>query len=236
MFWVRNASRKSESSPHDCRQCDSQGCIHWYEMLLWSYLDDFVSSMPVCIHITKRGHLWSIPLEQLCTWTNDVATVGNIFFILWCGMAFIFFFVFSVLKSSSLWGRLFLETARRWVFRCCTRLLGQKLHDIERLVSYRIFIVENPITWPNFRRLTHSFTIPLQHFHVINLVECLALTEWIQSQQYLYVEESDEHGFIRDFYMRAFLDRGHAGWVVSIANFVFCFQDHIERTVFHLQW
>jgi hypothetical protein len=31
------------------------------------------------LELSERGHLRSTPLEQLCTWPNDAATVGNIF-------------------------------------------------------------------------------------------------------------------------------------------------------------
>jgi hypothetical protein len=31
------------------------------------------------VQLTERGHLQSTPLEQLCTYPNDAATVRNIF-------------------------------------------------------------------------------------------------------------------------------------------------------------
>jgi hypothetical protein len=44
------------------------------------FWNDFVASlMPVYLELTERGHLQSTPLEQLCTWPIDAATVGNIF-------------------------------------------------------------------------------------------------------------------------------------------------------------
>jgi hypothetical protein len=36
-------------------------------------------SIPVYLQLTERGHLRSTSIEQLCTYFNDVATVGNIF-------------------------------------------------------------------------------------------------------------------------------------------------------------
>jgi hypothetical protein len=44
------------------------------------------------------------------------------------------------------------------VFRSNNGILGQKLLDRERLVSWRIVMVENPIVGPKFRSFyTHSF-------------------------------------------------------------------------------
>jgi len=37
------------------------------------------ASIPVYLLLTMKDHLQSTPLEQLCTWINDAATVGNIF-------------------------------------------------------------------------------------------------------------------------------------------------------------
>jgi hypothetical protein len=54
-----------------------------------------------------------------------------------------------------------------WVFHFSNRFLGQKLLDRERLVSWSIVMVENPIVGPKFRPFyTHSFT-----FHTISLVD-----------------------------------------------------------------
>jgi hypothetical protein len=50
-----------------------------YEMCLWSCRNGFIASLiPVHLQLTERGHLQSTPLEQLCTYPDDAATVGNI--------------------------------------------------------------------------------------------------------------------------------------------------------------
>jgi hypothetical protein len=74
----------------------------------------------------------------------------------------------NILKSSSLLGRLHFwkqpEVIRNQikgigrVFHFSNRFLSQKLRDTERLVSWSIVIVGNPIAGPKFRPFpTHSF-------------------------------------------------------------------------------
>jgi hypothetical protein len=78
--------------------------------------------------------------------------------------------VFSVLKSSSLLGRLYFckvpEVIRsqiketEWVFHFRNRFLNQKLLDRKRFVSWSIVTVENPVVGPKFRPFSmHSFII-----------------------------------------------------------------------------
>jgi hypothetical protein len=55
-------------------------------------------------------------------------------------------------------------------------------------------MVENPIVGPKFRHFsTHSSTYPLHRFHVMGLVECLALWNEFKVNSTLDIEESDEH-------------------------------------------
>jgi hypothetical protein len=77
-----------------------------------------------------------------------------------CRRHFFFLDVFNILKSSSLLMQtLFLETEviRRqiretgWMFHFSNPFLGQKVLDRERLVSWRIFTVENPLVGLKFR-------------------------------------------------------------------------------------
>jgi len=51
--------------------CMSCGCEVPEVILLQTYL--YIQ------HLTERGHLQSAPLEQLCTYLSDAATVENIF-------------------------------------------------------------------------------------------------------------------------------------------------------------
>jgi hypothetical protein len=52
-----------------------------------------------------------------------------------------------------------------WVFHFHNRFLGQKLLEIECLVSFNLFKVENPYVGPKSRPFsTHRFTKPHQHF------------------------------------------------------------------------
>jgi hypothetical protein len=74
--------------------------------------NDFIASLtPVYLQLTVRGHLRSTPLEQLCTWPNDAASVGNISGTPAVGYFSVplshFLDVFKNLKSSSLKGRLY---------------------------------------------------------------------------------------------------------------------------------
>jgi hypothetical protein len=49
-----------------------------------------------------------------------------------------------------------------WVFYFSNRFWGQKRLDRERLVSWSIVMVENPIVGPKFRHFSkHSFTYSL---------------------------------------------------------------------------
>jgi len=51
-----------------------------YKVWLLSLRNDVIASLiPVYSQLTERGHLPSIPLEQVCTYVNDADTVGNIF-------------------------------------------------------------------------------------------------------------------------------------------------------------
>jgi hypothetical protein len=135
--------------------------------------ESFYCNIPVQLELTERDHPRSTPLEQLSSWPIDAATVGNIF-----GTPFVellsvpsarVFSVFSILKSSSPLGRLYFwkqpEVIRNqirgtgWVFSFSNRFLGHKLLERERLVSWSIVIVKNPIVGPKFRPFsTHGFT------------------------------------------------------------------------------
>jgi hypothetical protein len=100
-----------------------------------------------------------------------------------CRCQIFIFHVSSILKSSSIYGRLYFlkqpKVTRRqimetgWVFYFSNRFLGQKLLDRVRIVSWSVrFAVENPIFWPKVRPfLKHIFKKPLQHFHIISLVD-----------------------------------------------------------------
>jgi len=39
---------------------------HTHEIWLWNSWNDFITIIPVFLHLTDRCHLWSTPLEQLC--------------------------------------------------------------------------------------------------------------------------------------------------------------------------
>jgi hypothetical protein len=59
-------------------------------------------------------------------------------------------------------------------------------------VSWSIVVVENSINGPKFKPFsTHSFTLPLQCFHVISLVGYLALWNEFKVNDTLDIEESD---------------------------------------------
>jgi len=58
-------------------------------------------------------------------------------------------------------------------------------------------MVENPIIVLKFRAFSmHSFTHPLQYFHIISLVDCLALWNEFRVNNNLNIEESNEHDWI----------------------------------------
>jgi hypothetical protein len=81
-----------------------------------------------------------------------------------------------------------------WVSEFRNRFLDLKLLDTGRLVSWSIVMVVNPITGPNFRPFsTHSFTSPLQYFHIISLVDCLALWNEFKVNNILDIKESEGH-------------------------------------------
>jgi hypothetical protein len=81
-----------------------------------------------------------------------------------CHGQFFFFFGMSEMFAP-LRRTLFLETAGShfgeldgWVFDSSNRILGQKLLDRERLVSWSAVMVKNPIVGAKFRPFsTHSF-------------------------------------------------------------------------------
>jgi hypothetical protein len=82
--------------------------------------------------------------------------------------------------------------------------LGQKLLDRERLVSWSIVMVENPIVGSKFRPFsTHSLTKAIQYFHIISLVECLALWNEFKVNNTLDIKQSDEQCLHYDFDMQA---------------------------------
>jgi hypothetical protein len=55
-------------------------------------------------------------------------------------------------------------------------------------------MVENPIVAPRFRPFCmQSFTYPLYYFHIISLVDCLALWNEFKVNNTLDIYESDEH-------------------------------------------
>jgi hypothetical protein len=71
-------------------------------------------------------------------------------------------------------------------------VFGQKLNDRERLVSWSIVIVENPIIEPNFRSFLYTashnhFTIPYK------LGSLFAIVEWVQREQYPWYQRGNGH-------------------------------------------
>jgi hypothetical protein len=90
------------------------------------------------------------------------------------------------------------------VFHYSNRFLGQKLFEREHLVIWSIIIVENPIIGPKFWTFsTYSFMYLLQYFHIVSLVNCLAL--WLNSKWTipLILKKVISIVFIHDFYMGA---------------------------------
>jgi len=59
--------------------------------------------------------------------------------------------------------------------------------------------------------------------------------EWIQSEQYPWYRR--KWWALSSFGISTSKLSWHVGMlVVSVTNFVICFQDHVESTMFHLQW
>jgi hypothetical protein len=53
-------------------------------------------------------------------------------------------------------------------------------------------MVENSIIWPKFKAFSmHSFTQPLQYFHIISLVDCLALWNEMKVNITLDIKEGE---------------------------------------------
>jgi hypothetical protein len=81
-----------------------------------------------------------------------------------------------------------------WLFNFNNRFLGQKLLEIESLVSWNIVMVENRIAGSKFRPFSmHSFSYPLQYFRIISLVDCLTLWNEFKVNNTLDIEKIDDH-------------------------------------------
>jgi hypothetical protein len=118
--------------------------VFTYEVWLWSSQNYFIANISVYLQLTERGHLQSTPLEQLCTYPNELPLLET-FLDLQLSYSFqccrqILLDVFNVLKSSSLLRHyLFFwkepDVIRSqvrgmgWVFHLTYRFLVQKLLD-----------------------------------------------------------------------------------------------------------
>jgi hypothetical protein len=80
------------------------------------------------------------------------------------------------------------------MFHFSNRFLCQKLLERKRLVSWSIVMLENLIVGQKITPFpTHSFMKPLLFFHILSLIECLALWNEFKVNSALDIEESDEH-------------------------------------------
>jgi hypothetical protein len=92
-----------------------------------------------------------------------------------------------------------------WVFHLSNLFLGQKVLDRERLVSWSIVMVANPIVGPKFRPFLYAQLHMLQHFHVTGTVHCLTFWNELKVKNTLHIEESDDDYLHFQFQHASFL-------------------------------
>jgi len=97
-------------------------------------------------------------------------------------------------------------------------------------------MVENPIFGPKFEAFFYAqFHVTDSIFPYNKLVDCLPLWNELKMNITLDIDESDEHCLHLSFRHASFVEsRGYLP-VVSTANFLVCFCDHTERTMFYLR-
>jgi hypothetical protein len=152
--------------------------------------------------------------------------------------------VFNILKSSSLWGRLYfwkqpgaIRSQIRgtgWVFPFSNRFLGQKLLDSA--------LWAGAVSWWRIQSLGQSSGLFIRtasrncySISIYKLGWLFGLEEWIQSEQYTWY--GTKWWALSSFV----ISTRELSWVVgisvvSIENFVVCFRDHSENTMFQLKW
>jgi hypothetical protein len=81
----------------------------------------------------------------------------------------------------------------RCVFNFSNQFFGQKLLDRECLTSWSIVMVENPTAEAKFRPFSTQFHVTTSIFHIISLVDCLALWNEFKVNNTFDIKESDHH-------------------------------------------